>query len=89
MKLITDIIKCFVFGLIAIFTIFGIYSFFHKTDNKTPVEESITIDSLITTNHDIKIKVELLDSVRNAKVIEVSNLNNDSTVKLFFELVSE
>lgn len=47
------------------------------------------IDSLITVNDSIKIKVEKLDSIKNAKVIEVQTLDNDSTLKLFYELVSE
>lgn len=48
-----------------------------------------TIDSLVEVNDSIKLKVEHLDSVKNAKVIEVSTLDNDSTIKLFYELVSE
>lgn len=47
------------------------------------------IDSLITINDSIKIKVEKLDSIKDAKVIEVSTLDNDSTLKLFYKLVSE
>ena len=47
------------------------------------------IDSLITVNDSIKIKVEKLDSIKDAKIIEVSTLDNDSTLKLFYELVSE
>ena len=47
------------------------------------------IDSLITVNDSIKIKVEKLDSIKDAKIIEVSTLDNDSTLKLFYKLVSE
>ena len=60
--------------------------------NKSPkaIEGSTTkIDSLITVNDSIKIKVEKLDSTKDAKVIEVSTFNNDSTLKLFYKLVSE
>ena len=60
--------------------------------NKSPkaIEGSTTkIDSLITVNDSIKIKVEKLDSIKDAKVIEVSTFNNDSTLKLFYKLVSE
>lgn len=59
-----------------------------RNDN-TCVENNTVIDSLITVNDSIKIKVEKLDSIKDAKVIEVSTLNNDSTLKLFYELVSE
>ena len=55
----------------------------------TPIERNNVIDSLIAVNDTIKIKVEKLDSIKNAKVIEVSTLDNDSTLKLFQELVSE
>lgn len=59
----------------------------HKTNTQT--EKPAIIDSLITVNDSIKIKVEKLDSIKNAKVIEVQTLDNDSTLKLFYELVSE
>lgn len=55
----------------------------------TPVERTNIIDSLTAVNDTIKIKIEKLDSIKNAKVIEVSTLDNDSTLKLFHELVSE
>jgi hypothetical protein len=57
--------------------------------NRPPVEKSNTIDSLSVVNDSIKVKVELLDSIKNAKVIEVSTLDNDSTAKLFYKLVRE
>ena len=52
-------------------------------------ENVILTDSIIKVNDSIKIKVEHLDSIKNAKVIEVQTLNNDSTLKLFYELVSK
>lgn len=58
--------------------------------NSSPVENNNnTIDSLTKVNDSIKLKVEHLDSIKNAKVIEVSTLDNDSTLKLFYKLVSE
>ena len=65
-----------------------ITTYYNKKDNNnlTNVE---TIDSIVKVNDSIKIKIEKLDSVKNAKIIEVSTLNNDSTLKLFYELVSE
>ena len=54
-----------------------------------PVEESIAIDSLITTNDSLKFNINKLDSIKDVKVIEVRSLDNDSTIKLFYELVSE
>lgn len=59
-------------------------------DNTTrPVEEIIKADSIIKVNDSIKIKVEQLDSIKDAKIIEVQALDNDSTLKLFYELISK
>lgn len=54
-----------------------------------PVEEIVKADSIIKVNDSIKIKVEQLDSIKNAKIIEVQTLDNDSTLKLFYELISK
>lgn len=74
---------------ILIFAAIGIRCTTLHMGNKSPVEENKCIDSLITANDSIKLKVESLDSIKNAKIIEVATLDNDSTVKLFYELVSE
>ena len=62
---------------------------YEKHNTSTPVENTTIIDSLTAVNDSIKIKVEKLDSIKDAKIIEVSTLDNDSTLKLFYELVSE
>lgn len=56
---------------------------------RAPKEDYTKIDSLSQVNDSIKIKIEKLDSIKDAKIIEVSTLDNDSTLKLFYELVSE
>ena len=61
--------------------------FFNKV--KPPVEKNKQVDSLIVANDSIKIKVKELDSIKNAEVIEVYSLDDDSTVKLFYKLVKE
>lgn len=58
----------------------------HKS---TPIEDRTLIDSISTVNDSIKIKVNKLDSIKDAKIIEVISLDNDSTVKLFYKLVKE
>ena len=58
-------------------------------DFSHPVEEIIKADSIIKVNDSIKIKVEQLDSIKDAKIIEVQTLDNDSTLKLFYELISK
>ena len=60
-----------------------------KYSDSTPVEGIVPIDSLVQANDSIKIKIDSLDSVKNAKIIEIETLDNDSTIKLFYELISE
>ena len=60
-----------------------------KDTTSPPVEEIIKADSIVKVNDSIKIKVEQLDSIKDAKIIEVQTLDNDSTVKLFYELISK
>lgn len=81
-----------VLTMIIVFT-FGLFvgyfdtSRYYKT--RTSKENYTNIDSISQVNDSIKIKIEKLDSAKNAKVIEVQTLDNDSTLKLFYELVSE
>ena len=80
----------FLIGLVFISFIFGyIVGTAYERKHNIPVERNSIIDSLTTVNDSIKIKIEKLDSIKDAKVIEVSTLDNDSTLKLFYKLVSE
>ena len=83
---------CYVAGCyLVVLAVVIIYNYSRKIINsETDTKENITItDSIIKVNDSIKIKVEHLDSIKNAKVIEVQTLDNDSTLKLFYKLVSE
>ena len=83
---------CYVAGCyLVVLVVVVIYNYSRKIiNNEDTVKENVTIaDSIIKVNDSIKIKVEHLDSIKNAKVIEVQTLNNDSTLKLFYKLVSE
>ena len=83
---------CYVAGCyLVLLAVVVIYSYSRKIINNedTVKENAIITDSIIKVNDSIKIKVEHLDSIKNAKVIEVQTLDNDSTLKLFYELVSE
>ena len=83
---------CYVTGCyLIIIAVVIIYNYSKKIiNNEEDIKENITItDSIIKVNDSIKIKVEHLDSIKNAKVIEVQTLDNDSTLKLFYKLVSE
>lgn len=85
-----DIINITIIFLVIGFLLGAVFGYFTNVHNNvsTPVKES-KIDSLIVEREVIKIKVDELDSIKNAKVIEVSSLDNDSTLKLFYELVKE
>lgn len=53
-------------------------------DNNSIIEPNVELQK---HNDSLKIKVDNLDSIKNAKVIEVQTLDNDSTVKLFYQLI--
>ena len=83
---------CYVVGCyLVILAVVIIYRYSKKIiNNEEDIKENVIVtDSIIKVNDSIKIKVEHLDSIKNAKVIEVQTLDNDSTLKLFYELVSE
>lgn len=79
------------FGFIHVLAIVGAVALIANSLNQTtrPVEDINKIDSIVAVNDSIKIVVDHLDSVKNAKIIEVSVLDNDSTVKLFYELLAD
>ena len=83
---------CYVVGCyLIIIAVVIVYVYGKKIiNNEENIKENVTVtDSIIKVNDSIKIKVEHLDSIKNAKVIEVQTLDNDSTLKLFYKLVSE
>lgn len=92
-SIVSDVIAYFFLIAGIIFTIAGcIYTCqrdLNKTSNtSSPVEDEI-IDSLKVVNNKIVIEVKHLDSIKDAKVIEVKSLDNDSTLKLFYQLIGE
>lgn len=58
-------------------------SYYHRKNNNV-IEPNVEIQK---HNDSLKIKVDNLDSIKNAKVIEVKALDNDSTIKLFYQLI--
>ena len=83
---------CYVAGCyLVVLAVVIIYNYSRKIiNNEDTVKENVTIaDSIIKNKKKKKIKIEHLDSIKNAKVIEVQTLDNDSTLKLFYKLVSE
>lgn len=77
--------------MLIIFSIGYVIGYFiHKANStiSSPVE-MIGIDSLNNTNKDIYNKIKQLDSIKNEKVIEVKSLDNDSTLRLFYQLIGK
>lgn len=65
--------------------IIGIY--YHAKNNNI-IEQNIEQNIELQKHNDsLRIKVDNLDSIKNAKVIEVKALDNDSTIKLFYQLI--
>ena len=63
-------------------TIIGGYYYYRKTNNI--IEQDVELQK---HNDSLKIEINNLDSIKNAKVIEVKTLDNDSTIKLFYKLI--
>lgn len=57
---------------------------YHRKKNNNIIEPDVEIQK---HNDSLKIEVDNLDSIKNAKVIEVKTLDNDSTIKLFYQLI--
>lgn len=74
------ILLVFTFVVIASMII-GTY-YYRKSNNI--IEPDVEIQK---HNDSLRIEVDNLDSIKNAKVIEVKTLDNDSTVKLFYQLI--
>ena len=59
--------------------------YYHRKNNHI-IETKIELQKY---NDSLKIKVNKLDSIKDAEIIEVKTLDNDSTVKLFYRLIRE
>ena len=77
---IKDVAMFFVFSI----SIIVIISLIDDKKTYTVVEQNVEIQK---HNDSLRIEVDNLDSIKNAKVIEVQTLDNDSTVKLFYQLI--
>lgn len=73
----------FVVIIIVICAFIAIGDYHHKKNNNI-IETDVELQK---HNDSLKIKVDNLDSIKNAKVIEVKALDNDSTIKLFYQLI--
>lgn len=81
-KIFIGVILFFVIGIIFAIIITFIDNYYKKSNNI--IEDNIELQK---HNDSLKIEVDNLDSIKNAKVIEVKTLDNDSTIKLFYQLI--
>ncbi len=80
----TDIIVV----LVIILAIILNYLLFKRIQTTSPVGSS-KIDSIVKDNDKLIIEVKHLDSIKNAKSIEIKSLDNDSTLRLFYQLIGK
>ena len=57
---------------------------YHRKKNNNIIEQNIELQKY---NDSLRIEVDNLDSIKNAKVLEVEVLDDDSTIKLFYQLI--
>lgn len=80
----TDIIVALVIILATVIN----YLLFESIQTTSPVGSS-NIDSIVKDNDKLIIEVKHLDSIKNAKSIEIKSLDNDSTLRLFYQLIGK
>ena len=80
--LIKAILILLIFGVGTIVIMYIVNSY--HTKNNNIIEQDVELQK---HNDSLKIEVNNLDSIKNAKVIEVKTLDNDSTIKLFYKLI--
>lgn len=83
-KRIIPIIIALMFALLIGGCIDTCLSYNERIDNNKHI-----IDSIKIINKEYKNKLNKLDSIKDAEIIEVKALDNDSTVKLFYRLIRE
>ena len=79
---------CLISSLIIVCLTIAILYDKHINHNSSPVEEIHKTDSVKLENTKLTTEINILDSIKNNKVNDVTKLNNDSTIKLFYKLIS-
>lgn len=69
--------------VISIVCAVNITKYYNKKNNNI-IEKDIELQK---HNDSLKLKVNNLDSIKNAKVLEVEVLDDDSTINLFYNLI--
>lgn len=73
-----------------IFGIVGLYKeFTRKNEIPSPPVEELRIDSIAKENNTLILEINSIDSIKDAQIIEVKTLDNDSTLSLFYQLIGK
>ena len=88
-KELEQIYMAVVIGLVLIFMgiMIGLVINIRKSDNSSPIEEMNEVKHLTNSADSIKLIIINLDSVKKDEIQKVQTLDNDSTLKLFYELL--
>ena len=81
-EIFIGVILFFVIGIIIAIIMTFIDNYYKKSNNI--IEDNIELQK---HNDSLKFKVNNLDSIKNAKVLEVEVLDDDSTITLFYNLI--
>ena len=89
----TDTFKQFITFMGAFMIVIGIISgafpIINSCENKQTTKDNNTIEKTNYSNDSLRIELKHIDKDKNEKIIEVKGLNNDSTYKLFKQLIAE
>ena len=81
-EIFIGVILFFVIGIVLAIIMTFIDNYYKKSNNI--IEKNIELQK---HNDSLKFKVNNLDSIKNAKVLEVEVLDDDSTINLFYNLI--
>ena len=81
-EIFIGVILFFVIGIVLAIIMTFIDNYYKKSNNI--IEDNIELQK---HNDSLKFKVNNLDSIKNAKVLEVEVLDDDSTINLFYNLI--
>lgn len=85
----TSIIVILVVLAELIIVIISVYKHYKENENIVVDSTIEYVDSIKKENDKLVLEVNNIDSIKNAEIIEVKSLDNDSTVKLFYKLIRE
>lgn len=94
MNIMKFVNKIIVFNLVIITLFLLIIGFITRCNKEfsttpSPVKGCDLIDSLNQNNNTLTIEINNLDSIKNVEIVKVKNLDNDSTLVLFYKLLGK